>query len=374
MSPSNLRALYRAYSASRRLTFPTEARTITNVNERVLTASVARAVYDNYYRASFFRFCSHIKGLLHAKNIFEHIVTQGTEGEMLIQQIEFLVRRKVISVSRNGKVSAPKSVMTLFPKPVSENELIRKIERRLGLRVELEKPVGELFKNISDFSVKPQYDQLQISQGSAIREARTILDSMPIYGRFLCVGDDDFIAILLAIADPNLDLMVHDADPELLASIEAIAKRFSLRISVRRVDFRKNPADPKKYIGFSCNPPYTEKGVRKFVEYGVAHLGPDGGMACVVIGDSAIGNRFLFLQEALAKKNLIIRELLRGVVRYPFKSVYEEDKNLEQRLSKFIDRRIIAKNPHLGASLYTLEHIPFPVKRIKTRQPFYSYL
>ena len=126
-------------------------------------------------------------------------------------------------VKRSGQVEIlKKDILGLIPAPQSQKEIIRKIERRLKIKIEKEKPITELFKSIQSFKAKAKWDQMPISQGSVIFVVEKILESLPLKKKFLFIGDDDFVSVVLAIAEPEIESLVIDMDDELLSFINIL--------------------------------------------------------------------------------------------------------------------------------------------------------
>ncbi|MDZ4232139.1 MAG: hypothetical protein U1C72_02685, partial [Candidatus Pacearchaeota archaeon] len=94
----------------------------------------------------------------------------------------------------------------------------------------------------------------------------------------------------------------------------------------------------------------------------------------VEIGDEAIGNRFLFLQEFFAQKGLRVREVAPGNISYPWVQLHEEDAVLASRLGRFVSREAIEKAPKLASSLWVFDRIPFKVKHVAMKGSIYSYI
>lgn len=345
--------------------------------EKIKTSrKVLKEFYDNYYRVSFILFLSSIKGIIYSQNVFDFIVKNSSEDWKLWPYLNFLEKEKIIKVNKNGKASLlNKNFLKLIPKPQEEKEIRNKIEKKLKIKIKDEKPVIDLFRNFEEFEVKAKWDQMPISQGSAIFIVKKILEELPLNKKFLFVGDDDFASIILSLVEPNIESLVIDADEDLLECINILASKFHLKVKTRKVDIRKEKFLGEKFIGFLANPIYTEPGVKTFVQYGKNQLSKDGGVVFLEIGDESIGNRFLFLQDFFAKNNLVINELTRGEIFYPYIELYEEDKEILRRLtSTGIDEKIIKNSPKLAASLYIFQYIPFKPKKIQFKKPIYAYL
>jgi len=331
--------------------------------------------FNNYYKIPFLSFLRDIKDIIYSKTVYDFVLKNSSEDWKLWPYLKFLEKEKVIKVQKTGKVSLlKKDIEKIIPEPQTEKEIREKIEKKLKTKVTEGEPVINLFKKFQDFVVKARWDQMPISQGSAIFVIKKILEKIPLNKKFLFVGDDDFISVILGIAEPSIESLVIDADEQLLACIDILAKKFNLKIGTKKVDIRKEKSLGEKFIGFLTNPVYTEAGVKEFVKYGKEQLGENGGLVFLEVGDEAIGNRFLFLQDFFSKNNLLINEIITEKIFYPYIELYKEDKEILRRLSSMIDKKIIKKSPKIAASLWIFEYLPQKPKKVKFKKPIYAYL
>jgi len=289
--------------------------------------------------------------------------------------LKFLEKEKIIKVKKDGRVFLlKKELEKIIPKPQKEEEIKRRIEKKLNFRVREEKPAVDLFKKFQSFKVKAKWDQMPISQSSAIFIVKKILENLPLNKKFLFIGDDDFISVFLTLAEPNIECQVIDVDEQLLECLKILSSKFKLKIEAKKIDIRKEKYLKEKFVGFLTNPVYTEAGVKEFVKYGVNQLGEDGGIVFLEVGDESIGNRFLFLEDFFAKKNLIIEEVIKEKIFYPYIELYKEDKEILRRMKTMIDEKKIKESPKLAASLWIFKYLPFKPKKIKLKKPIYAYL
>lgn len=371
-----LRNLYKKFLKFDRERFLIDAKKYsTSLKEMRLSDKVLREFYDSYYKSSFLAFLSDIKTIIYSGVVLEFIREKFSEDWNLWSYLKFLKNEKIIKVHRSGSVSLlKKEIVKMIPRPQSSQEIKERVEGRLKVKAKKKEFVVNLFKRFQEFTVKDKWDQMPISQESAFFVTEKILKYLPKNGKFLFVGDDDFISVILSLANPNIESLVIDADEELLSCIDKLAVKFRLKIETKKVDIRKQRFLGEKFIGFLVNPIYTEGGVKEFVRFGKNQLGKDGGVIFLEVGDESIGNRFLFLQDFFTENNLIIKELILNKVYYPYIMLYKEDKEILKRFSSMIDEKIIKKYPKLGAALYIFEYLPFRPKRVKFKKPIYAYL
>ncbi len=345
------------------------------VDPRSLTRPLLDDLYKNYYQRSLVGFLERVRFFCCTKNVFDYLVAYGEDWHDLLVFVEFLESERILSLKGFGKpVVRKKEFLRLFPSILSADEIARRIERKIRARTNPNASVAELIQRFVPVRVQGQWDQMPLSQDSALRVLEKIVQTMPLAGPVLFVGDDDYLSVMLALACPEMRLTVADADSALLSNIAALAKRFHLNITTQYVDLAKPEKISGQFFGFVCNPMYTESGVKLFVDFGLRHLGSDGGFAFVQIGDEAIGNRILFLQEYFAKNRLIIRDMLAGKLFYPFRALHAEDEMTVPQLQRIAGRKNISAIPRLGETLYTLEYLPFALQRVANKLPFYAYL
>ncbi|HDH99071.1 MAG TPA: putative methyltransferase [bacterium] len=145
-------------------------------------------------------------------------------------------------------------------------------------------------------------------------------------------------------------------------------------METERLDIRKRRKSKEKFIGFLTNPVYTQAGVEEFVGFGIRQLSDKGARVFLEVGDESIGKRFLFLQEFFSKNNLVIDEIIKRKISYPYIMLYKEDKEILRRFTSLIEEGIIKRYPKLAASLYIFRYIPKRPKKLKRKGEFYAYL
>jgi len=376
MTEKKLRNSYKKFLKFNKFYFFLDAKKYsTSLQNLKVSDKLLNQFYQNYQILSFFSFLKKIKDIIYSKNVFDFILKNSTEDWKLWSYLKFLEKEKIIKVKKRGEVSIlKKGILDLIPKPLTKEEIKERIEKKLRLKIEEKKPVTFLFKNFKEFEIKGKWDQMPISQGSALFLTKKLLEYLPLNKRFLFVGDDDFISVILGLVNPKIESLVVDADEQLLDCLNSLAKKFNLKIKTKKVDVRERKILARNFIGFLTNPIYTEEGIKKFLKYGISQLGKDGGFIFLEIGDEAIGNRYLFLEDFFVKNNLILRELILGQIFYPYIELYKEDKEILRRLKEMISERIIKKSPKLAASLYIFEYLPQKPKKIKFKKPIYAYL
>ena len=206
----------------------------------------------NHQKIPFLEFLGNVKDIIYSKNVFDFILKNAVEDWDLWCYLKFLEKEKIIKVKRTGKASVlKKEIFNIIPQPQSEEEIKDKIEKRLKTKIKREKPVTSLFEKLQDFVVKAKWDQMPISTGSAIFLVKKILDNLPLNKKFLSIGDDDFISVILSLAEPRIESLVIDADEKLLSCIDDLSSKFNSKIETKKVDIRKEKLLGEKFIGAS---------------------------------------------------------------------------------------------------------------------------
>ena len=334
------------------------------------TKKQLKEVIRNYELESFLTFLKNIKDIIYSKNPLELSRKWACDRWPLYYYLSFLKKQGIITFKRNQVQVLKKDLLKFFPAPREEKEIKEILEGKLKMKLPLTAATNFPFKT----KTVAKYDQLPISISSTIFLVKKILEYLPLNKKFLFVGDDDLVSLYLSLTEPKIESLVVDIDEELLAKIEEISKKFNLRIKTKRVDMTKVRQQNfgGRFIGFLTSPVYTFEGVQGFVNFGVNHLGPEGGYGFLNLGDEAIGNRILFLEKFFLEKNLQIEEIISRKVYYPFRITHPEDKIILERLKFFFDENLINTSPLIGASLWIFNYIPFKVLKPK-RQSLYAY-
>jgi hypothetical protein len=362
-----LKTLYQKFLKFKKNLFFKDSFFQLGVEHLQIKKNILSLFFDNYYRVPFFEFLSDLKFILFSKNQSEFILKKGSDNWDFWYYLEFLKREKILKVEKNGKVNLlKKEILEFLPKPKRKEEIKRILEKKLRKKVKEERPISELFEREK---ITPELDQLPLSQGSVLFLAEKILERISNFYPFLLVGDDDLLSLTLGLIEPNLKLKVIDIDNNLLSFIEHFSKKFNLKIETESVDITKKKKLSGRFCGFLANPAYTEEGVKQFLDFGISNLKEEGGVVFLVLGDEAIGNRMLFLEEFFAKKQLLLREAIVGKIFYPQVILHKEDSIIEERLKKLNQEPV-----RLGATLFIFDYLPFKIKKIKFKKPMIAYI
>lgn len=314
-------------------------------------------IFNSYYKPSFFSFLNDIRFILYLKNPFNFVLKEADDRWAFFEILDFLVKKGMIRTKNNRIIILNKNFLKDLPPVLSEREIKKRLEKKLGRELEEKEPVNRLFRT----KVKKSYDQLPISVSSAIFLTRKILERLPFNQTFLFLGDDDFVSLFLTLSCPQLEVLVIDIDRDLLAKIRELRGKFKLKIGLRRIDLT-NPVKLGEFTGFLTNPPQNYFGIKKFVSFGLKNLGKNGGSVLVEITDENIGNRYLLLQKFFNSKNLIIEEVITEKLYYPYFSLHQEDEFIDGQLKRYFSEKFIKNQVKEGIDLWVMEYYPWKIK------------
>lgn len=368
---NNLKSLYFQFLKFHEKNFLNDRKLWFGVKDLKIKEKKIKEIFLNYEKESFFEFCKRIKDIVFAKEpIKETLEKWSVDNWTPYYFLKFLKNKKIIDFKKNGKIILiKKEFKKIFPPPQTEKEIKEKIEKKIKTKLILKAPSNYIFKT----KIKAKYDQFPISVSSAIFISSKILEYLPLYKKFLFVGDDDLMSVYLSLTDVNFRAKVVDIDENLLNNIKEISKKFNLKIETEKINIFKTKKLKEDFIGFLTSPVYTFEGTKAFLNFGINQLGQDGGYVFLNLSDEAIGNRYLFLEEFFAKKNLKIEEVIKGKIYYPWQIIHPDEKIILKKYQKLFSKKIVENSPIISSSFWIFNFIPFKVPKPQ-KQPFYTYL
>jgi len=338
------------------------------IGNKKLPRSELKDIFLSFRLYTFFNFLDKIRTLYFTNNVFELLKKHNEDIWFGYEFISFLLSKGIVKV-KNKRVVFEKNFNSFFIKPVSEKEVLKKLRSSIHSKLDLNKPLLYNLNPNTKFNWKAKYDQIPITTKSAIKIISKISNYFPAKLKFIFVGDDDFLSIpLKMILDiPTFSL---DKDKNLLSEVEKLSKKFNLDIPTIEADVRKQK-DLKGFYGCYINPPYNLPGSKKFLDFSSRLLSNEGGMVFMVIGDDALGKRYIHLQKIISDLGFIIKELQPSIVSYQFYSHYKEDSIILKRMGKL---KVDLKNKEtMFAALYVLEFVGKVKKRV-IEKDIYSYV
>ncbi|MCD6403135.1 MAG: bis-aminopropyl spermidine synthase family protein [Candidatus Aenigmarchaeota archaeon] len=333
-----------------------------------------------YVTPTLVEFYTRVRDVAFSRNVFEVVENGRLDNWYMWHVISFLVESGYAKIDKKGKLTLTSELLSsVLVERKNVDDVKKIIQKTLKVRIKnfLRKPSIQALKKIRprNFEFKPHYDQWPISLESVITLILKILEHYPFKSNFLFIGDDDFASVFLSIVEPRFSSIVVDIDDELLSTIDEFSSSLELQIQTKKMDVLKVKRLKKLIFGFCTNPPYTLEGVKSFVGAGLKFFGKDGGRVFLELGDEIMGTRYLFMQKFFVEKRLLIREVARGVVHYPFMLIHENDQRIFEKLKQVMDEKTIKAHYQINGDLWVLDYIPWNVRLMKVKgMKIYSYL
>ncbi len=170
-------------------------------------------------------------------------------------------------------------------------------------------------------SVDVLVDQSKCTVMTSIKRAILALKSGSLIGKnILCMGDDDFVSISIAIVTKklfrndenfNCDVTVLDIDKRILQYIENLADEYRLPISLLYYDAKK-PLPTVVCNQFDClftDPPYTIQGLELFLSRGICGLKNQNSLKIFFSFANKSPDVTLKMQTAFNEMGLVIKHI-----------------------------------------------------------------
>ncbi|MEK6852571.1 MAG: bis-aminopropyl spermidine synthase family protein [Nanoarchaeota archaeon] len=242
---------------------------------------------------------------------------------VVIGIVEALRRRKLLSAKKEQLHLTPKG--RVFFKELLQKELSRDFItdiEPIRLNKRYKKILTQVKQIYKKFTAKDKFDQAPLMPDAAVKKVAYAIQKGDIVGRsVVCVGDDDFTSIILALTGLPKEVLAVDLDKEVLGLIEEHSKKFKVPVKTLHHDLRK--PIPKAYQGkydtFISEPPDTVLGFTMFVSRGIELLKKKPGYvgyagvtqtACPPLG-------MLKIQETLTRMGVIIVGYIPKFSTYP---------------------------------------------------------
>ncbi|OYT42774.1 MAG: hypothetical protein B6U78_00015 [Candidatus Aenigmarchaeota archaeon ex4484_224] len=285
---------------------------------------------------------------------------------------KFLENQNLVKFEKNRVKKISSIIKQSLTIPLTKTQIEKILSKRLKISLKkfyLKNCLFPLFKKFpwleNKLTVKEEFDQMQISFSSMLTLLSKISFYFPFKEKFLVAGADDFLQVYLSIVYPEISIITADLDSDLLSITEEISSKLDLEIKTIQKDFTKSKLN-RKIFGFYTNPPYTLPGAIKFLNFGLSGFSNLGGYSFLVLGDEAIKNRRIFLQQFFNKNNLLIEEIEKGIS-YPLEKSHDEVKSFLQEAKKINHK---PKN-YLFARIFILSYIPFKLPKFKYQDIFF---
>jgi len=161
--------------------------------------------------------------------------------------------------------------------------------------------------------------QLPCTPTTTAKRVELIKKYLTPTSRILCLGDDDFVSVALALVVPN-EITVVDLDPQVTTMIKRLARQQHLRISCQTADIRK-PLPDNLYHFFDVvvtDPIYAVKETLLFLSVAESCLRPSAQsylLSCC--SRTLAGAAWHGVADWAASRGLIVHEVLSGFNEYP---------------------------------------------------------
>lgn len=176
--------------------------------------------------------------------------------------------------------------------------------------------------------------QLPCSPATTTKRVELIKEHLTPTSRILCLGDDDFVSVALALAVPN-EITALDLDPQVITMIEQVAQQHHLRIACQRADIRK-PLPDHFYAAYDVvvtDPIYSVQEMLLFLSVAESCLRKSADSYLLSCGSRPMaGAAWSRVEEWAASRGLVIHEFLSGFNEYPKTARTQTALNLAERL------------------------------------------
>lgn len=179
---------------------------------------------------------------------------------------------------------------------------------------------------------KSKFNQERIALEDVVKKAEFMEKRLDLdNAKIAFLGDDDFCSVAVSLTGKPASATVFEIDPDVIALIEGIAQRNSLKVKCVQCDVRK-PL-PKRFLHkfdvFVCEPPEALNAMGAFISRGLSLLKGEGCAGYIGLTRlESSGRKWLALQKRLVEANAFVSDALRQFESYPLfsKSIPEYEK------------------------------------------------
>ncbi len=214
-----------------------------------------------------------------------------------------ILEKNKIIITKKGKEEAKRLSIKRIEMPVKGKIFLR--ENKFLL---------EKFKKArKNFPCKTEYDQLQVSAKSIVDKVDLMDTKGDIKGKkIICMGDDDFVGIALALKGGAREIAVLDIDKEILDYQEEFFKK--IKINFKAINHSLINPLPKEIKGrydvFVTEPPDTVSGNTLFFSRGVESLKKDGTAYLGISRQTLNLKQIAKIQKNIFDMNMVITDIL----------------------------------------------------------------
>jgi hypothetical protein len=306
------------------------------------------------------------------KSFWELLRDQGTHIPRFIESLKALLEKGIVSFDPQRKefliaqTQSPSSTST--PPPPNITACPHCYGKGFILQEPFLTTLHEFQRIIADRPLPTaKYDQGTINPLDLALKAEFMYQRGDLEDRtLLLLGDDDLFGIYLALLKLARHLLVLDIDSHLLEYISNKTVQHGLDIELRVYDVQNDlPSDIRKACQvFVSEPPESLKGMKMFLERGIASLKEQEGVG--YFGLTTLESswpKWLEIQKFLLTKKMVITDILPDFSWYPEQENYWEEFYQRYYLLKKIPHPVGQPNTNWYRShllrIETTEELPF---------------
>ncbi len=171
------------------------------------------------------------------------------------------------------------------------------------------------------FSPRRELDQAPLSTSSAVAKIAYAIKRGDVIGkRVVCIGDDDFLSIILALTGKPKEVLAIDLDKRVLSTIEELSKKTKIEIGTLKHDLRK-PVQTKyrnRYDTAFFWSSDTEVGFNLFASRGIELLREGGAIYANVTPSWCHPLELLGIRRGIFEMGLKITDFVKDSGEYIF--------------------------------------------------------
>lgn len=248
--------------------------------------------------------------LLIKKLNFWELASQVAPIAELVKKLEDMEKRKLVGVSNTDLFLTQKGLILAKKEKISPKRIIDKNSCRVKIDFDLLKK----FKSLRLEEVfNENYDQLQLLPESVIKKVEVLRDKGDIEGKkIVCLGDDDMVAIALALTGLPKEVSVLEVDDKIINHENTVFKKIKANAKAYKCDLVKGVPEKfkNKFDVFITEPPDTVFGNSLFFSRGIDCLKKQGGVGYLGVSETDLSRKdFLSVEKNILKMEALITDI-----------------------------------------------------------------
>ncbi|MDP3882714.1 MAG: bis-aminopropyl spermidine synthase family protein [Candidatus Staskawiczbacteria bacterium] len=221
-------------------------------------------------------------------------------------------------MERSGLVGVKKANLFLTAKGLKLSKKLnissKKILDRNSCRVQADSALLKKFKKLRLEGVfNEDYDQLQLLPESVIKKVEILKIRGDIDGkRIICLGDDDMVAIALALTGLPKEIAVLEVDDKIIKHENKIFRQIKAKAKAHNCNLLEGVPEKfkNKYDVFITEPPDTVFGNSLFFSRGIECLKKDGGIGYIGISETDFSRRnYMAVEKNILKMGALVTDI-----------------------------------------------------------------